>query len=49
MFYRLAFGAASEATSNVGLAAAISVILFVIVGVGSAIGSRVLRSREVEL
>ncbi|MCL6527835.1 MAG: sugar ABC transporter permease [Thermaceae bacterium] len=49
MFYRMAFGAASEATSNVGVAAAISVILFVIVGVGSALGSRVLRSREVEL
>lgn len=49
MFYRMAFGAASEATSNVGVAAAISVILFAIVGVGSALGSRVLRSREVEL
>lgn len=49
MFYRMAFGAASEATSNVGVAAAISVILFVIVGMGSTLGSRVLRSREVEL
>lgn len=49
MFYRLAFGAASEATSNVGVAAAISVILFVMVGVGSAIGALYLRRREVEM
>lgn len=49
MFYRLAFGAASEATSNVGVAAAISVILFIIVGFGSAIGSSILRRREVEV
>lgn len=49
MFYRLAFGAASESTSNVGIAAAISVVLFLIVGIGSAIGSNLLRRREVEL
>lgn len=48
MFYRLAFGAASEATSNVGVASAISVVLFVIVGAGSALGSLYLRRREVE-
>jgi raffinose/stachyose/melibiose transport system permease protein len=49
MFYRLAFGATSETTSNVGVAAAISVVLFVIVGIGSAVGSLVLRRREVEM
>lgn len=49
MFYRLAFGAASEATSNVGIAAAISVILFIIVGFGSGLGSSILRRREIEV
>jgi raffinose/stachyose/melibiose transport system permease protein len=49
MFYRLAFGAASESTSNVGIAAAVSVVLFVLVGLGSALGSMLLRRREVEL
>lgn len=49
MFYRMAFGQTSETTSNVGVAAAISVVLFVIVGIGSAVGSLVLRRREIEM
>jgi raffinose/stachyose/melibiose transport system permease protein len=49
MFYRTAFGSVDSATSNVGLGAAISTLLFLIVGTGSVIGGLLLRRREVEL
>jgi raffinose/stachyose/melibiose transport system permease protein len=49
MFYRLAFGGVGDSATDVGLAAAISVLLFVIVGIGSAFSALRLRRREVEL
>ena len=49
MFYRLAFGGIGDSATDVGLAAAISVLLFIIVGVGSAFSALQLRRREVEL
>ena len=49
MFYRTAFGSVDSATSNVGLCAAISTLLFLIVGAGSVMGALLLRRREIEL
>ncbi len=49
MFYRLSFGDGSAAVTDVGLGAAVSVVLFVIVLIGSRVGSTQLRKREVQL
>lgn len=49
MFYRLAFGGIGDSATDVGLAAAISMLLFIIVGIGSAFSAVFLRRREVEL
>lgn len=49
MFYRLSFGDGSAAVTDVGLGAAVSVVLFVIVLIGSRVGATQLRRREVQL
>jgi ABC-type sugar transport system permease subunit len=49
MFYRLAFGGVGDTATDVGLASAVCVILFVIVGIGSAVSALYLRRREVEM
>lgn len=49
MFYRLSFGDGSAAVTDVGLGAAVSVVLFAIVLAGSRLGSGYLRKREVQL
>lgn len=49
MFYRTAFGSVDSATSSVGLGAAISALLFLIVGTGAGLGALLLRRRELEL
>jgi raffinose/stachyose/melibiose transport system permease protein len=49
MFYRLAFGGVGDTATDVGLASAVCVILFVIVGIGSAASALYLRRREVEM
>ena len=49
MFYRLSFGDGSAAVTDVGLGAAVSVVLFAIVLAGSRLGSGYLRRREVQL
>lgn len=49
MFYRLSFGDGSAAVTDVGLGAAVSVVLFVIVLIGSRVGATQLRKREVQL
>jgi raffinose/stachyose/melibiose transport system permease protein len=48
MFYRLAFGTADSGANEIGLGSALGVIIFAIVGIGAAVGSNVLRRREVE-
>lgn len=47
MFYRLSFGDSSSPATDVGLGAAVSVVLFVIVLIGSKLGADLLRKREV--
>ena len=47
MFYRLAFGSVDTGANDVGVASALGLIIFLVVGVGSAIGSVYLRRREV--
>lgn len=47
MFFRLSFGDAAAPATDVGLGAAVSVVLFVIVLVGAHFGTRFLRKREV--
>ncbi len=47
MFYRLSFGDGSSAVTDLGLGAAVSVVLFVIVLIGSRFGANFLRKREV--
>ena len=49
MFYRLSFGDGSAAVTDVGLGAAVSVVLFIIVLLGSRAGSNYLRGKEVQL
>jgi len=49
MFYRTAFGSVDSAAASVGLGAAISALLFLIVGSGAAVGALLLRRRELEL
>lgn len=48
MFYRLSFGDGSSAVTDLGLGAAVSVVLFAIVLIGSHFGARFLRQREVQ-
>lgn len=47
MFFRLSFGDGSAAVTDVGLGAAVSVVLFIIVLAGSRLASTYLRKREV--
>jgi raffinose/stachyose/melibiose transport system permease protein len=47
MFYRLSFGDSSSPVTDIGLGAAVSVVLFVIVLIGSKFGADFLRKREV--
>jgi raffinose/stachyose/melibiose transport system permease protein len=49
MFYRLAFGTADSGANEIGVGSALGVIIFAIVGIGAAVGSNLLRRREVEL
>jgi raffinose/stachyose/melibiose transport system permease protein len=49
MFYRLSFGSVDSGANNVGVGSALGVIIFTIVGLGAAIGSNLLRRREVEM
>lgn len=48
MFYRLSFGSADSVSNNIGVASALGVIIFIIVGFGAGIGSNLMRRREVE-
>jgi raffinose/stachyose/melibiose transport system permease protein len=48
MFYRLSFGDGASPVTDVGLGAAVSVVLFVIVLVGSKFGADFLRRREIQ-
>ena len=49
MFYRLSFGSADSIANNVGVGSALGVIIFTIVGFGAALGTKYMRSREVEM
>ena len=48
MFYRLSFGDGAAPVTDVGLGAAVSVVLFTIVLIGSKFGADFLRKREVQ-
>jgi raffinose/stachyose/melibiose transport system permease protein len=48
MFYRLSFGSVDSNANEVGVGSALGVFIFVIVGLGAAIGQHFLRKREVE-
>lgn len=48
MFYRLSFGSIDSGANNVGVGSALGVLIFTFVGVGAALGSNLLRRREVE-
>lgn len=48
MFYRLSFGDSATPVTDIGLGAAVSVVLFVIVLIGSKFGADFLRKREVQ-
>ena len=48
MFYRLSFGDGASPVTDLGLGAAVSVVLFVIVLIGSKFGADFLRKREVQ-
>jgi ABC-type sugar transport system permease subunit len=48
MFYRLSFGSADSVSNDIGVGSALGVIIFLIVGVGAAVGSNLMRRREVE-
>ena len=48
MFYRLSFGDGSSPVTDLGLGAAVSVVLFTIVLIGSKFGADFLRKREVQ-
>ena len=47
MFYRLSFGDGASPVTDLGLGAAVSVVLFVMVLIGSKFGADFLRKREV--
>jgi raffinose/stachyose/melibiose transport system permease protein len=48
MFYRLSFGSVDSGANNVGVGSALGVLIFTLVGLGAAFGSKMLRTREVE-
>lgn len=48
MFYRLSFGSIDSGANNVGVGSALGVLIFTLVGLGAALGSALLRRREVE-
>ena len=48
MFYRLSFGSVDSNANEVGVGSALGVLIFVIVGLGAAVGQHFLRKREVE-
>jgi raffinose/stachyose/melibiose transport system permease protein len=48
MFYRLSFGSIDSGANNVGVGSALGVLIFTLVGLGAAFGSKMLRKREVE-
>ncbi len=48
MFYRLSFGDGASPVTDLGLGAAVSVVLFIIVLIGSKFGADFLRKREVQ-
>ena len=48
MFYRLSFGSIDSGANNVGVGSALGVLIFTLVGLGAALGSNLLRRREVE-
>ena len=48
MFYRLSFGSVDSNANEVGVGSALGVFIFVIVGLGAAVGQHLLRKREVE-
>jgi len=49
MFYRLSFGSIDSGANEVGVGSALGVLIFTIVGVGAAVGTKLLRRREVEM
>lgn len=49
MFYRLSFGSADSIANQVGVGSALGVVIFTIVGLGAAFGTKFMRSREVEM
>lgn len=48
MFYRLSFGSVDSNANEVGVGSALGVFIFLIVGIGAAVGQHFLRKREVE-
>jgi raffinose/stachyose/melibiose transport system permease protein len=48
MFYRLSFGSIDSGANDVGVGSALGVLIFTLVGLGAAFGSKMLRKREVE-
>jgi raffinose/stachyose/melibiose transport system permease protein len=48
MFYRLSFGSVDSIANQIGVASALGVVIFSIVGTGATLGAKYLRSREVE-
>lgn len=48
MFYRLSFGSIDSGANDVGVGSALGVLIFTLVGLGAAFGSKLLRKREVE-
>ncbi len=48
MFYRLSFGSIDSGANNVGVGSALGVLIFTLVGLGAAFGSKMLRKHEVE-
>jgi hypothetical protein len=49
MFYRLSFGSVDSGANEIGIGAALGVLIFTIVGIGAGFGSKYLRSREVQM
>ena len=48
MFYRLSFGSVDSNANEVGVGSALGVLIFLIVGIGAAVGQHFLSKREVE-
>ncbi|MEI7641941.1 MAG: sugar ABC transporter permease [Actinobacteria bacterium] len=49
MFYRLSFGSVDSGANEIGIGAALGVLIFTVVGIGAGFGSKYLRSREVQM